>query len=431
MVTLPFLTVHDPIGSSEGSLDPLGLYLIADQLAMKLVPGVRERMIRIRFLTAMAVGALVTEGLQPNPRHPETPPFLVWEWIVVEAIMRTFMDDPEQNIWGLPGRVVVRRSLTQYNYVDHRSYLKTPTVFGFHGVYKRLAAHLGIVDTRMNLCEAKGLALIEAWSRSQGLGNFDHSHDLCISWRKAVMSSLAKTPVRTDPHFTTDQWRRLAELFLPHGAQKDEKTYLMSMLLADRNGKLGALRNIWQLCGDLGEDDPDERAVHELLKKNAPQHALLLTAIQGYERFCRLLTDAFDILRHTASSCNDTGCKFANVIQNQQLKEISTRIHAAFQDAAQCLANYAPEMEERFKSRFSRFAAPLSGIFLVKELCEHHEWIQRGKSNEGKRAWFDRVGPDAIYLRPNYRLSEPPEVKEGFVHDYRTKPIMRFYRDLT
>ena len=142
MRNLPFLTVYDPIGSSEGSLDPLGLYLIADQLAMKLVPGVRERMMRVRFLTAMAVGALVTEGLQPNPRHPETPPFLVWEWLVVEAIIRSFIDDPEQNIWGLPGRLVVRRAITQYNYVDHRSYLKTPTVFGFHGVYKRLAVYL-------------------------------------------------------------------------------------------------------------------------------------------------------------------------------------------------------------------------------------------------------------------------------------------------
>ena len=65
---------YDPIGSSEGSLDPLGLYLIADQLAMKLVPGVRERMLRVRFLTAMAVGALVTEGLQPN--RPHRPPGL-------------------------------------------------------------------------------------------------------------------------------------------------------------------------------------------------------------------------------------------------------------------------------------------------------------------------------------------------------------------
>ena len=63
----PFLTTYDPPGTSEGTLDPLGLYQIADQLAVQLVPAVRERMRRIRFLTAMAMGALVTEGLEDDP----------------------------------------------------------------------------------------------------------------------------------------------------------------------------------------------------------------------------------------------------------------------------------------------------------------------------------------------------------------------------
>jgi hypothetical protein len=50
--TFPFLTSYDPPGTSEGTLDPMGLYQIADQLAVQLVPAVRERMQRIRFLTA-------------------------------------------------------------------------------------------------------------------------------------------------------------------------------------------------------------------------------------------------------------------------------------------------------------------------------------------------------------------------------------------
>jgi hypothetical protein len=65
-IMFPFLTSYDPPGTSEGTLDPLGLCQIADQLAMQLVPAVRERMQRIRFLTAMAVGALVTEGLEDD-----------------------------------------------------------------------------------------------------------------------------------------------------------------------------------------------------------------------------------------------------------------------------------------------------------------------------------------------------------------------------
>lgn len=36
----PFLTSYDPLGTSEGTLDPLGLYQIADQLAVQLVAAV-------------------------------------------------------------------------------------------------------------------------------------------------------------------------------------------------------------------------------------------------------------------------------------------------------------------------------------------------------------------------------------------------------
>jgi hypothetical protein len=100
-MTFPFLTSYDPPGTSEGSLDPLGLYQIADQLAVQLVPAVRERMQRIRFLTAMAVGALVTEGVQDDPRVRDASPYLVWEWLVVEALIREIGHAPE--ICGVPG----------------------------------------------------------------------------------------------------------------------------------------------------------------------------------------------------------------------------------------------------------------------------------------------------------------------------------------
>ncbi len=37
------LSEYDPPLTSEGSIDPLGLYPIADALGVRLVPGVRER----------------------------------------------------------------------------------------------------------------------------------------------------------------------------------------------------------------------------------------------------------------------------------------------------------------------------------------------------------------------------------------------------
>src|SRR5688572_7288298 len=102
----PFLTSYDPPGISEGTLDPLGLYMIADHLAVQLVPAVRERMQRIRFLTAMSVGALVTEGVESDPEHRDAFPYLVWEWLVVEAAVRSFGN--ESSVWGVPGTLVTQ-----------------------------------------------------------------------------------------------------------------------------------------------------------------------------------------------------------------------------------------------------------------------------------------------------------------------------------
>jgi len=161
-MTFPFITTYDPPGSSEGTLDPLGLYQIADQLGVMLVPAVRERMQRIRFLTAMAVGAIVTEGLDVNPNHRDASPYLVWEWLLAEAMVRC--EDELSDIDGVPGTLVTRRAIRNHGYLDARSYLKTPRIFGFFGVYKRLAIHAGIVDVHLApgpLAES----LVDAWAR--------------------------------------------------------------------------------------------------------------------------------------------------------------------------------------------------------------------------------------------------------------------------
>ncbi|MCB0810788.1 MAG: hypothetical protein KDB96_16035, partial [Flavobacteriales bacterium] len=146
-IALPFLSVYDPAGTGEGSLDPLGMYQIADRLAVQLVPAVRERMQRIRFLTAMAVGTRVVEDLEGDPQYRDSEPYLVWEWLVVEAMVRSGgqLDD----LSGMPGTNVVKRALEGYGDVGARSYLKAPRIFGFHGVYKRVAIQLEILNTHL------------------------------------------------------------------------------------------------------------------------------------------------------------------------------------------------------------------------------------------------------------------------------------------
>lgn len=87
---LPLLSEYDPVTSSEGGLDPLGLYSIADALAEKLVPAVRERQKHPRFLTAMTVAAEVCEALGDDiAKDGVSPPWQVFEWYLVEGFVRS------------------------------------------------------------------------------------------------------------------------------------------------------------------------------------------------------------------------------------------------------------------------------------------------------------------------------------------------------
>lgn len=409
----------------------LGLYLIADQLATKLVPAVRERMLRVRFLTAMTVGALVTEGLEPNPRHPETPPYLIWEWLVVEAIVRTFGEEP--GLWGVPGSNVTQKAINGYGYVDHRSYLKTPRVFGFNGVYKRLAVHLGLVDIHLQFREPEGEELIMSWSKDLDLGRFNPSHAFCRKWRKAVEVGLEISPPRTKTNWKKEDWRELAAAFLPHTAGKHEKVFLRKTLHSSFERSLEAFPEIWKLVAGYGEvsETIDEMELHGKLRIAAPEYEGLLETINSYERFCRILTDAFDIFRNEATGRHAAGLSFLSLVEDDGFAQLAGKVHLAFQDAAIHLMELGLYSVIRFEDRFHRFSEPMPPVDFAAALCEHHEDIQKGKSREGKRPWFDRLGGDRIYLRQNYILKERPVLSETYVHNYRGKPIHRFYRDLS
>src|SRR5437899_2268241 len=77
--SLPFLTLPDPPQSGEGALDPLGMATIGDRLADWVLPGMTARMSRPRFLTAIAVSAVVCDGLEETvAADGMTPAYLVF-----------------------------------------------------------------------------------------------------------------------------------------------------------------------------------------------------------------------------------------------------------------------------------------------------------------------------------------------------------------
>lgn len=428
--SIPFLSAYDPSGTSEGTLDPLGLYQIADQLAVQLVPGVRERMQRIRFLSAMAVGALVTEGLEDDPKVRDASPYLVWEWLIVEALMRARGDDP--GIWGVPGTLVTRRALGQHGYLDARSYLKTPRIFGFHGVYKTLAVRLGLMNVHLGPA-ANTEALADAWSRSVGFSGLNDAKTLLLSWRRELERCLKEKPPRCRPNWTLRDWSNLAEMFALDRCRGHERRYLRALLLSNKDHNLGFLPVLWQIISENGADLSEE-SLHNVLEKREPSCASLLNAIRSYEAFARSLQDAFDVLRADAATLDARGFKITDIAKEPDflasVNELQRRFELAHDALGEVMAT-SVSPQAIFANRFAVFAEPLDPARCALVLCTHHENVQRGKSAAGKRPWFDRLAPDRIYIRHAYRLSKLEIQLSRYLHDYRCVPIRRFLNDLT
>lgn len=424
------MTSYDPPGSSEGTLDPLGLYQLADQLAVRLVPAVRERMSRIRFLTAMAVGAFVIDDLDDDPSKRDASPYLVWEWLVVEALTRELGDDA--SIWGVPGMLMAKRALEQNGYLDARSYLKTPRIFGFNGVYKRLAVQLGLVD--VNLAPGpNSQALVDAWARDLGFSSDVETQQKIWRWKAAVKNSLNEVPPRARPGWAKAEWTDLAVAFNPGTCKLREKRFLRNLLIQTGDGRLGALPAIWQLQGDYDDAGYREEQLHEHLQKAEPGYQPLLEAIRAYEVFGRRLQDAFDVLKAEAALLDTKGFFIPDIARDTEFRECVENLHKHFERAQQALGElegFGGALKNMFDARFGAFCEPLGAGACAIALCSLHEDVQRQKSTEGKRPWFDRIGPDRICVRHDYREARPKIDLQSYVHGYRGIPIRRFYKDL-
>ncbi len=117
---LPFLSQFDPPLQAEGSLDPLGLYSIADALGVRLAPGVRERQSKPRYLTLALVGmAACGDAVVATGEAKRLPAWLVYEWLVVEALMRRAEGGV---LSGIPGRDKVLSTIAANDVVCMRTY---------------------------------------------------------------------------------------------------------------------------------------------------------------------------------------------------------------------------------------------------------------------------------------------------------------------
>ena len=294
----PLLSEHDPKASSEGTIDPLGLYSIADSIGSRLAPGVRERQSHPRFLTAMGVGAVVCSDFEEGMVAADgvSEPWQVFEWYMVEGLVRSFVES--EDIKGLPGRDKAKGAIRDGVPLQASRYLKAPTVFGFHGVYRVLAEALDIIND--NRLGATGYQLVSAWEKEHRLDGFynkqgEDGKDVRQKLYDAIKDGMDKGAVARSSGWTG--WNIFKEYLAPYRFKPTEATIIKEALINQESEfRSQVVRFLMAKEGkEIWIATQSERKFHEALRGYSTSSLqILINAIFAYETFARLLQDAFD-----------------------------------------------------------------------------------------------------------------------------------------
>lgn len=431
-LTLPTLTEADPEISGEGSLDPLGLAQIADRLADHLVPGVRARMRRVRFVTASAIGALSFEELfDMSPADGLSSPSICFEWLVLEAFARRDAQDHALDAAGVPGSSKTRAVIANSRRLTAKNYLKSPNVFGFTGVYLPLARSLHVLDDwrrpAANITE-----LTSAWEQDQGLDGFTDAVPGTegATFRRRlhdeVRSALFQSRCATEP--SSHLWGRLSRLLHPTGAGPLEKWVLTGWLCSDEEPIRAELARVLGGLPDISEPE-----LVQLLGAHRPSSGLQrrLAAVSTYERVSWLLDSAFRQLRLISTKLGTTPMLPSSLVNDPVLKTVVAELPSAVGAACERLDELDTGLLAMFLERLGGFEQHMAVPDLVDALLAHHQLNQARKPPKGKRSWFEQLGAGWV-VRPLYGLAEAtdPDAR-GHVHPYRLASLQAFMRDLT
>lgn len=423
-LTLPFVSTADPDTNAEGGLDPLGLAGIADRLANEIAPEVTARMQRVRFVTAIAAcSALLIEPA--DTLGPDgTPAYLAFEWLVVEALVRR---RPPGGIAAVPGAQLAGRRIREpRRHLNGSSYLNAPKVFGFHGVYKRLARDLRIVDDRFRMDQA-GHPLLRAWERDAGLDGFVEQRRntdggrLAAAIKHQVQNATASGEVELGP--TSRWWPEISRAFGPGEAGAGERKLLRGYL-DDRQRPIRT-----ELVGLVASADPteDERAMTIRFAGATGITSDLrqrLQAIIAYEAFVRQVADVFMLARLYSTQAPATRLKPEAVGVHEHVQTIAGALPALYVRAAEAMAVLGLDAE--LETQLGNFRDKYGTAQLVEAVLDRHGAVQ---SRKGKRSWFER-DEQGFVVRGIGFADGAFEPSEEFIHPYRLYALRRFCADL-
>lgn len=421
----PILSVPDPLLESEGSVDPLSLQRTYERLADKILPAVTVRMGRIRFVTALCLGALVCEKYADDAVASDevTPPWLVYEWFVIEAFARE-LDDTRG--LGIPGLLKVRSCLNNQRPVSAPAYLKTPKVFGFSGIFRRLAIASGILTEELRLDDG-GLELLKAWERDESLDGLVQGTGaggaLVAELRDAVARGMdAAHTVSRSGSF----WERVAEHLHPSRIGKREAKVLLAQLRSSSTRTSEHLDHLTK-HGSFVERPAEAHYLRTVREKCSADLASYLAAIDAYEALCRPIAEAFDVLRELSTNRGVGPVAAADLAAAPSSARLVEELAAGCERVQRDphLLDREPDVRTLLDS-FERVAAASD---LFEAIVTHHERAQAAKPPDGKRPWIERARGNAVVIRSAYVLPKRADETPPYVHDYRTATLCRFLRD--
>jgi len=427
--TLPELSDPDPEVAGEGSLDPLGLAALADRLADQLVPDVRARMSRIRFLTAVTVGAVVTEDLlDVPPGDGESLPSVCFEWLVLESFVRRQRQTHALDGTGVPGSSKASAVIAKKQRLTAANYLKTPRVFGFFGVYQPLARGLRLVD-ELRLPGERWPELAGVWEACSELEGFTDGtprtpggrfrRQLQDATYAAVLNGRCSIP-ESSPLFLT-----IANSLKPAGARPTERRFLRDRLLSPETPMRA---EVGRLIDDV-DFESEPQVLRTIRPRASAELAARIDAVLAYERFAYLLDAAFGELCRMSTLQGSRPVQPADGSGNEIIVDVAAELADAFTRAAEAMALL--DLVVLFETQLGQFGERMTPAELILAVMGHHERHQLLKPPRGKRPWFEEYGRGWVVRQP-YRDGSTTTLTSDnvFIHPFRVQTLWQFLEEL-
>lgn len=421
---------YDPKDSDEGGIDAIGLSSMGEYLGQLYLPGLLERHRRPRFLTLSVVGLSIkaeVENIVGIDKYP-TSFWEAYEWVIVTGIIAA--NDP--TIKNLPSSDKARSARAQNKPLNADRYLVTPSVFGFHGVYKFLLKKLGL-ETHDFPGEFYQ-QLLQAWAKDQNILGFIGLDGEGISERKDLIKIVAETiqQGQVARSWNYKGWYFIHRNFHPLKIGPSEKEIIKNLLMNDPTRKdVLSFLNSRKGLKYLGDKTLTQRQfLSDLEKETSGILKKTINVILFYEQFARLINDVFyDALVELSE--NSLGLSASDLASRIETKNeaFASNLHKSYELAKRAIQDH-PDIDlfKRYEI-LKKFEQKFSSSDCVNAVLAHHVSIQHNKSTGAKNPWVFNI-QGRWMVRASYAHRDQSTHDDSFVNLYRLGVLRLFFEDL-